>query len=438
MPLLGTAGSASARGFGFLTAIGTTYWIGRLDNSGLQSWGYDVTTDSAGNVYVCGFREATRNDSYLVKFTPQGTILWQVALGNTSSSNSYRVRIDSSNNIYVGGYSGVSGNNVYQLSKYNSSGVLQWQKRLGPGTASQATGTSIALDSSGNIYIGGYYDTGGNYDFVVAKYNSSGVVQWQQKYGTSGGYDDYGQGVAVDASGNVYFTGYTNVSASWDMLLLKYDTSGTLLWQRKLGNGATDIATSVAIDSSGNPYVCGYSNDTGADGIQLIKYNSSGTLQWQRVLTGGQAQGYGITVDSSDNIYICGHSRYSGSQDMYVAKYNTSGTIQWQRSIGNSTNSEQARGVGVDSAGNVYLAGVGQVAGVWNIMYVKLPADGSKTGTYVVGGVSYTYGSGGLSDQASSLVGSTPGNSSGNPSLTATDSTLSTATPTLTTSVTTI
>ena len=135
-------------------------------------------------------------------------------------------------------------------------------------------------------------------------------------------------------------------------------------------------------------------------------------FQWQHVLENGQAQGNGITIDSSNNIYVCGKSRYFGSDDMYVAKYNTSGTIQWQRRIGNNTNSEQANSVAVDSQGNVYLVGYGQVSGVWNILYAKLPADGSKTGTYTVGGVSYVYGTGALSDSTQTMTSSTPGYSS--------------------------
>lgn len=436
MPLLGTAGSASARGFGFLTAIGPSYWIGRMANAGLASFGYGAAVDSSGNTYLCGYEEAASNTAYLLKLDTQGALVWQKALGNTSTSINYSIKVDTSNNVYVGGFSYAGGYGVFQLSKYNSSGTLQWQKRLGPASSLEASGYSIALDSSGNIYIGGRYYAGGNYDFLLAKYNSSGVVQWQQEYQSSSGYDEYCTGIAVDSSGNVFMTGYTNASASWDMLLIKYNTSGTLLWQRKIGNGASDIANAVAVDSSGSAYICGYSNDTGANGIQVIKYDSSGTLQWQRVLTDGQAQGNGIFVDSSNNIYACGTSRYFGSDDMYVVKYNTSGTIQWQRRIGNNTNSEQGRGVTVDATGNVYIVGAAQVSGVWNLMYAKIPANGSKTGTYTVGGVSYIYGSGALSDQASSLVSGAPGNSSSSVSFTATDSTLSASTPTLTTSVT--
>lgn len=436
MPLIGTQGAASARGFGFLTSIGQAYWIGRMSNAGLASWGYGTATDSAGNMYVCGYREAATNDSYLVKFSPQGLILWQVALGNTNTSINYSVKVNASGDVYVGGFSGVSGNSVFQLSKYNSSGTLQWQKRLGPGSPLQAYGQSIALDPSGNIYICGRHDVGGNFDILLAKYNSSGVVQWQQRYGIGSGNEDRGEGIAVDASGNVYVTGYTNSNSSWDIVLLKYDTSGVLQWQRRAGNGTTDTAAAAAVDSSGSVYVCGTSNNTGANGLQIIKYNSSGTLQWQRVMTGGQASGLGIVVDSSDNIYACGISRYFGSDDMYVVKYNTSGTVQWQRRIGSNANSEEAISVAVDATGNVYLAGAARVSSVWNLMYVKIPANGSKTGTYTVGGVSYVYGSGALSDEVSTLASNTPGGSSSNPSLTATDSSLSSSTPALTTSVT--
>lgn len=407
-----------------------------MANVGLQNFGLGTAVDSSGNMYICGYREDVRNDFYLVKLNPQGTIVWQTVLSNTSTSIGYSVKVDSSGNVYVAGLAASSGNDVFEVAKYNSSGVLQWQKRFGNG-ALGATAYSLALDSSANVYVGGRYYNGGTYDFMLLKYDSAGTIQWRQKYAASS-YDCYGQGVTVDSSGNIYITGYTNMSASWDMLLLKYDSSGTLLWQRKLGVGSTEIANAVATDSSGNVYICGYSNTTGADALVIAKYNSSGTVQWQKFLENGQAQGYGITIDSSNNIYVCGHSRYFGSQDMYVAKYDTSGTIQWQRRIGNNTNSEQGRSVAVDGQGNVYLAGIGQVSGVWNILYAKLPADGSKTGTYVVGGVSYIYGSGALSESTQTMTSNAPVYSSAAVTYTAADSTLTTGTPALTTSVTTI
>ena len=75
------------------------------------------------------------------------------------------------------------------------------------------------------------------------------------------GNADVGQGIAADSSGNCYVTGYTNNGSNDDVFIAKYNTSGTLQWQRKLYGASTDYGYGVAVDSSGNCYVTGSTNN---------------------------------------------------------------------------------------------------------------------------------------------------------------------------------
>jgi uncharacterized delta-60 repeat protein len=275
------------------------------------------------------------------------------------------VTVDSSDNIYLTGYTqGGLDNNSNSgtldifLVKYNSSGTKQWTKQLG--TSSGESGSGVTVDSSDNIYVTGHTYSGlvNNIttinDIFLVKYNSSGTKQWIQQLGSSGSshqqWQDYGYGVTVDSSSNIYVTGSTrrqldgnNYSGDDDIFLVKYNSSGTKQWTEQLGTQHGDVGRGVTVDSSDNIYVSG-STERGLDGnstsgwydLFLIKYNSSGAKQWTKQLGTGTADyGWGVTVDSSDNIYVTGGTSggldgnsNSGSQDIFLVKYNSDGVKQ--------------------------------------------------------------------------------------------------------------
>ena len=133
------------------------------------------------------------------------TTTWTKQLGASSDDWGYGVTIDSLGNIigniYVTGRTGGgldgntnSGGDDIFLVKYNSSGTKQWTKQLG--TSSSEEGNDVTTDSSGNIYVTGYTDgdldgntNSGNHDIILVKYNSSGTKQWNKQLGSSS-YDE--------------------------------------------------------------------------------------------------------------------------------------------------------------------------------------------------------------------------------------------------------
>jgi hypothetical protein len=212
-----------------------------------------------------------------------------------------------------------------------------------------------------------------------------------------------GNAVAVDGSG-VFVAGYTfssGGSGSSDALIARYDQNGTLQWQRSLGGAGADYADSIGLDASSNVYICGRGAEgsTFATNILIAKYNVSGTLQWQRTLgtNGNLDDGVGIAVQSSGDFYIVGNTVSPGYQAILIARYNTNGVIQWQRYLRNST-AARATGIAVDGVALYITGSTGGSTG--DQILVKLPLDGSKTGTYGV----WQYISGGLTDTASSYT----------------------------------
>ena len=332
------------------------------------------------------------NPSYL--FISSVAVGWTRQVGAPQGSTiGGGVSVDSSGNSYVTGYTskGISeqtqiGDNDYFIAKYNPSGDLQWSKQIGA-AGGLTYGRGISVDGSGNSYVTGYTNKGisgqtqiGNNDYFIAKYNSSGDLQWTKQVGATGGLT-YGRGISVDSNGNSYVTGYTNKGISGqtqigtnDYFITKYNSSGDLQWAKQVGatQGSTQGA-SISVDSSGNSYVTGPTSvgisgqtQIGNNDYFIAKYNSSGDLQWTKQIgaASGSTNGYGINVDSSGNSYVTGSTNRGisgqtqiGTYDYFIAKYTPNGDLQWTTQVGASGGTTYGYGISVDSSGNSYVTG---------------------------------------------------------------------------------
>ncbi len=213
---------------------------------------HGIVANSSGDVFVTGLSESSFNsisvtggkDLFLTKYNTSGTHQWSKLLGSTSDDVGNEIVMDSSGNLYITGYTegtldggSTSGERDLLITKYDSSGNKSWAVQVGN---TRSEGRSIALDSSNNVYVAGYaygdFDGNSNIggsDVVIVKYNSSGVKQWAYQYGTTS--DDFGEGIAVDSTGNLYVTGttsgnfYGNVNAgSSDIFLMKLNSNGVV------------------------------------------------------------------------------------------------------------------------------------------------------------------------------------------------------------------
>ena len=241
-----------------------------------------------------------------------------------------------------------------------------WIALLGGSDTEEAIG--ITVDSSDNIFVCGptASDGAGNTDGLLAKYNTDGTLLWDKTLG--GSARDYFYASATDSNGNVYVSGYTASQgvAYYDVLTTKYNSSGAIQWQRILGQTYYDTGDAIAVDSSGNVYVTGrLRNSEQVDHLSLLKYNTSGSLQFQTALNWGGdkgSHGRGIAFDSSGDILICGNNKPSAnySNQFALVKYNSSGALQYNKIFGNqSGGNRQLRGIAIDSSDNIYLSGLG-------------------------------------------------------------------------------
>ena len=297
---------------------------------------------------------------------------------------------------------------------------------------------AVAVDGSGNVYVVGYGGAwgspvrpfaGGNNDAYVAKLNSSGVLQWNTFLGGTG--DDFGYGVALDGSGNIYVTGYSQ--STWgspirafggtavEVFVAKLNSSGSLVWNTFLGDAtAGDQAAAIAVDSSSNAYVTGWSGATWGSPVRAFgggwedafaaKLDSSGNLVWNTFLGGnGEDEGTGIAVDGSGNVYLSGFGNttwgspvrvYTGGGDAFVVKLNNSGSLTWNTFLGGAV-TDSGIAIAVDSGGNAYITG--QSTATWGspvLAYssgsdqfaTKLTAAGALTWNTFLGGSGTDYG----------------------------------------------
>jgi hypothetical protein len=363
-----------------------SYWYATIGDSN-SNGGNDVAIDNDGNVYLSG---ASNSDILVVKYDKDGTEQWQ-RLIDTNSSEKVGIGLDSSNNVYVVGDTDESpsqGSLDFHITKFNSSGTEQWQKGLGGSGIEQFFGHSTT-DSSGNTYGGGYTTSAGQGTFAqyLVKWNSSGTVQWQRTLSMSGQHT--GRDVSFDSSGNVYMCGESDLGTlnNTNLTLAKWASNGTHQWTRYLrGNSYGEVGNALAVDSSDNIYVCVSTSSQGAgsNDLLLVKYNSSGTVQWRRLLGGtGSDGGTGVAVDSSDNVYVCGTTRSVGNGSRYImiAKIDSSGNLQWQNTFGGDQQ-DYGEHIKVDSSNNIYVVGRTQslAAGQSQMFVAKLPNDGSLTG----------------------------------------------------------
>jgi len=329
-----------------------------------------------------------RNEIDLPSVSDSMVSLWYKTWGGNSDDLCNAIALDSLENIYLAGRTNSFGfgSDDMCLVKYDSSGAQQWN--LTWGGSSDDRCYALALDSSENIYLGGYTNSfGAGYsDMCLVKYDSSGAQQWNLTWG--GSSDDRCYGLALDSSENIYLAGRTNSFGfgSDDMCLVKYDSSGVQQWNVTWGGSSDDRCYGLALDSSENIYLGGHTNSFGNGyyDVFLLKYSSSGELLWN--LTWGGYNNdycYGLTIDSFDNIYLVGatESFGFGSYDAYLIKFNSSGVQQWNLTW-RGVNYDHCYALALDSSENIYLGGITNRfgAGGYNMCMVKYGIDSDDDG----------------------------------------------------------
>jgi hypothetical protein len=356
----------------------STYYGGEENDQG-----WSVAVDNTGFVYLTGRSNSLTNistngchqpiltnvpggtfsDAFLVKFTGDGVRLWGTYYGGNDTDQGNSLAIDGAGFIYMAGYT-LSPNNISTpgafkteytspsdgfVAKFSSAGVRQWGTYFGGSGYDFCT--KIILNNLGNFYITGttaspnlatpgahQINNEGYHDAFIGKFSTDGERIWSTYYGGSK-LEDVFNGLAIDASGNIYLCGVTysvsNIStvgahkvnkdpSSHDAFLVKFDSNGVRQWGTYYGGGSYDAAISLALDNNGFVYMAGltdsysdiatlgsYQNfipidSFGACGF-LVKFTGNGLRQWATYYGGGGDDKINsLSLDNSGSLYFAG------------------------------------------------------------------------------------------------------------------------------------
>jgi len=239
---------------------------------------------------------------------------------------------------------------------------LEWYK-LWDDAGTQAA-FDVAIDSFGYLYQAAYTTGGpfGGNDGLLIKYDSSGTQIWNRTWGKL--KDDSSRGVNVDSNDFIYVVGtvdYHSVDHEEKFILLKYDSSGTQIWNRTWSDMSYAQGRSIVIDSVNNIYITGIAGNLATSDIAIVKYNSTGAKLWQRIWGGSGYEGrYGLdlAVDSQDNLYVSAQtgSFGAGSSDAVIIKYDSLGNQLWNQTWG-GVEIDGAEAIALDTENNIYIGG---------------------------------------------------------------------------------
>ncbi len=311
-----------------------------------------------------------------------GGQVWQewVALytgPNTLNRAAYAVAVDQWGKVYVTGSNSFDwepGSDIVTI-KYNALGSEQWVATYHGSGNNADVPVDLKLDQSGNLYIVGYsVNAGSGSDILILKYDPWGTLLWAASFNGPLNGADWAFSLALDAAANVYVTGCcsTGLLSSRDFATVKYDSSGILQWSAIYngpGNGL-DEANSIALDDAGNVLVTGRSMGVGTNlDYATIKYDSTGNQLWVARYdgpSGGEDQMCKLALDSGGNVYVTGWSSQATAYpfDWATVKYDPQGLEQWVVRFNSSgTASDMTYGIATDSQDNVIVTGSG--AGGW-------------------------------------------------------------------------
>ncbi len=312
---------------------------------------------------------------------------WKNTNGSQNFFKKNVVKTDASGNIFIAGATLNSSNNYdIIVAKYNSYGVLQWTQQYNGAGNSNDMALGLYIDGSGNVLITGFITTATNIDMVTVKYNSSGTQQWMSTFnGIGNGYDS-GADITGDASGNVYVTGMIYNSYNTDVETIKYNSSGTQQWAKRYNyaSNMNDGGVKLVVNAMGVAVSIIAQIDTLSYRYGVIIYNPTSGNLVTSTINGSSSTGIDqvsdMVQDASGNIYIAGAVPVAGQGYNYdIIKLNSNLGLSWERTYsGNDGLNDIATGLEVDGSGNVFVTGTSETnAEGKNIVTLKYNSSGT-------------------------------------------------------------
>ncbi len=352
----------------------------------------DIAADDHGNAYVTGTIIQTDSRVQLarhfatVKIGAGGRLLWHRPYLTQGHSFARRLRRDQNGCVYVTGSSASNRFDGPQIAtvKYDPDGDLIWVSRLG--IEGEANPADMAVDAAGNVHVtalGNGYIPGpveGLMSLTV-KIAADGRSLWSRQYRPT--RQEVPLALAVSPSGDVCMAGRVpTTNGLGDIITVKYASDGTQVWDRRFGSTnelSAEQAGAVAFDHEGNIYVAG----GGTPGLVILKYDSSGTLLWSDIYqptNTGEQYANRIAIDRDHNIIVASTVIHTTERlNWGIVKYAPDGAQLWARQYTHPSGSDDGiAGMAVDNEGSIYVAGSRgtNYLGLYILVTTKYSPDG--------------------------------------------------------------
>lgn len=307
-----------------------------------------------------------------MKLNSTGSLLWQRAWPGANqsggaSTSATAIALDSAGDAYITGSIRFNntGTQAVLLLKFDPNGNLLWQERIqGNG---YSLGQAITVSPSGSIYVTGSTISlpGGTQALLVLRFSPNGTLTWKTAWTEYN--SEFGTAIAVNAANDIYIAGYTNSQTG---ILVRLNSTGNVLWQEQLippSNANPSTITPIyalTLDSAGNGYATGsaaisYTNGSYTSGIPVFKFNPNGTMAWTRLVhtSANPSRGYGLAVDPGGNVSVTGQLTNFNrtAYSILLMQLYSNGELAWETARGSG--SDVGEGVALDKDNNLILVG---------------------------------------------------------------------------------
>ena len=353
---------------------GDTIWTANIaGNAGEDDYGIDIIALASGDVVAIGTAKSTSSDydfAIVCYDDTTGSELWSYAWNGAGGGIDIPadVAIDSYDNIFVaGGTEASNGLSDFGVIKLTNQGDTLWTYYYDYNNLHDAV-TAITVMGTRLSVTGGSNAALGDWDISTNRINiSTGAHLSASRTDVPGATMEDARAMATDSLNNVYVTGYATVSGQTDIQTIKFDSTLSIVWTANYtGAGFNDEAHDIAVDQSGNVYVTGFSEvATNEPQAILLKYNSSGTQQWAKSYVSQlpvTSTARKMELDYQGNILLTGTTEKDTTGSFFFSQYNADGALLLSTEFDSDTLDDSAYDIAVDSS-EIYITGLSQNSG---------------------------------------------------------------------------
>lgn len=343
---------------------GTKLWSTTFGHPTINESVNWLAVDSNNDLILTGHMAGATGGLLTVKFSADGAVLWS-DIQNVNSGEAYRVEVDAARNVYVLGvtFDGFSNYDFY-LVKYDPDGALLWTRQKTFGPTSFDVPSALSVSPEGRVAATGQV---GSNDFGTVVYDTDGNELFASVYPDGlGGAED----VLVAPDDTVYVCGMNVQSLG---VVVRYDPLGNEMWATEVGGGPIWWArfNRLALDSAGNLIAAGYGNAPASSFMDWLvaKLDPSGAEVWSRThgnYVTADEWIRAVTTGPSDEIYVAGSAGVPGCSPSSsgfgtaVIRYDADGDLGWLHEAACSSSSPNS--IAVDSACGIVLnTGQGEI-----------------------------------------------------------------------------